>query len=126
MFQMFFVLSCFILFDPMLSHCLSTEIKCQSFKSKTKPASLLVLKCAVCVLIETPVCEWVVCFPSSGDTWCANFKLSLPPQLVSFTDNKHYLWRKLHIVSQFTADAKLSSSLQTLRLIYSDICGSAN
>lgn len=66
------------------------------------------------------VYQWVVCFPSAGDSWCPNFELSLPPPHVSFTVNKHCLWHKLLIASHIATAAKLSSSLQALSLIYSD------
>lgn len=69
---------------------------------------------------NTGVYEWVVCFPSAGDSWCPNFELSLPPQHVSFTVNKHRLWHKLLIASPIATATKLCSSLQALSLIYSD------
>lgn len=103
MLQIFFISHLQHIFDPVVTHCLFTVIKCQFKKqSKTWITSCLYSSC-LCLNRNTGVCEWVSCFPSTGDSWCANFELSLPPQHVSFTHNKHRLWQKLLTASQIAA-----------------------
>lgn len=41
-----------------------------------------------------------MCFLSTGDSWCANFELSLPPQHVIFTDNRFLIASQVCVVAK--------------------------